>query len=110
MHKVHFTYRRITSAQLPTVTDLDGTVRPATDAELLNMGIHRVAPGLYSCVHQEQRQPSGSWAVVGDPHTGEELSRGLLPQRHATLPNHVRAQLMGADGTYPHTWHGEPRR
>jgi hypothetical protein len=52
MHHVICCIREILPAELPKARDLDGTERVPTDAELLNLGLQRIGPDLYSCVEQ----------------------------------------------------------
>lgn len=52
MHQILFTVREVLPADLPAVRDTDATERPATDAELLNLGLQRLAGDLFSCAEQ----------------------------------------------------------
>jgi hypothetical protein len=113
MHSIAYSVRRIAPSELPTVRDLDGTVRPATAQELLNMDIAHLTGDLYSCADQQRRDPDTlAWSVVGVPSPGTVLSEGSLRERHARLPADVQAQLRGNQGGHGppllvHAWHGE---
>ena len=98
MHKISTSVREIKPAELPTVRDMDGTVRPATDQDLLNMGIQHLSADYYSCIHQEERDPETlTWAPKeGQSLPGTVISEGLLQERHDKLPADVRAKVMKA--------------
>lgn len=103
MHEITYSYRRIAVVDLPAVRELDGTTRPATDAELRNMGIVHVTDDLYACIEQhhsdgiDDTTGARRWAICGEPLPGDILSEGLLNARHANLPSDVRPRIMRAD-------------
>ena len=104
-HQVKYSIRRIQPAELPTVTDMDGTVRPATAHELLNAGIAHLQDDFYSCIHQEHRDPDTLvWSVHGTPLPGIVVSEGSHAQRHAQM-----AEVAG-HVTVRHQWAGESMR
>lgn len=98
MHKIQTSIREIAPADLPKVHDLDGIERTATDAELLNMGIQHIRDDLYSCIHQEERDPE---TLVWQPKEGQALpgvviTEGNLKDRHDKLPTEVRGKILKA--------------
>jgi hypothetical protein len=100
VHRVIYSIQRITPAQLPTVRDRDGTARAATDQELLDRGLVHLHSDVYSCVHQERRDPDTLvWAVHDHVHPGTVLAEGSHRERHA------RHKLPA--GVIPHRWQGE---
>jgi hypothetical protein len=99
-HRVIYSIRRIPLDELPTVTPRDGAVRPMTDAELANVGIVHLHDDVYSCVHQERRDPETlAWAIHDHAHPGTVVVHGSHRERHARhrLPT----------GVATHRWHGE---
>ena len=97
MHQVKYTYRRILPSEIPTVIpDGEEDARPMTDAELLNMGMARVGGDIFSCIHQEERDPHTLEWRAHVTHPGEVLSEGSFRERHARLPADVRTQVTVA--------------
>src|SRR6185312_7619871 len=101
MHRLSYTTRQIADADLPTVRDPDGTLRPASHQDLLNLGIKPLGGGYYACAEQERSE--GPDAVTIDPVSGRVrrnytphgprlpgtvVTRGTPAQRHAALPDH----------------------
>jgi hypothetical protein len=102
MHRIQYAIRQIPADEVPTIpTALDDpTPRPMTAGELLNVGIVHLHDDVYSCVHQERRDPDTLvWAVHDHAHPGTVLAEGSHRERHAKhrLPH----------GVIPHRWHGE---
>lgn len=97
MHRIHFTIRRISTADLPTILDaVTETWRIATDAELLNLGLQRIDGDVFSCVEQVRRNPeTQEWEPVGHAPVGELLAHG--DQRYTKLPDDVKARVLRAE-------------
>jgi hypothetical protein len=98
MHQIKTSIRQIASADLPTVTPIGEATRPMNDQELLNAGIQHISGDLYSCIHQEERDPETlAWAPKdGRSLPGTVVSEGFLQERHDKLPAGVRSQVMRA--------------
>lgn len=96
MHRVTHCIRRITPAEIPTVTPLDGSApRPMNEQELLNLGVVRIRGDVYSCCVQENADDGRTWTpAVALP--GVELSRGRPKERFRQLPAGVRAEVLNA--------------
>lgn len=88
MHQIKTSIRRILPGDLPS-TD---------PQELLNRGIFPLGNDLYSCIHQEVRDPDSlEWVPIeGQALPGEVLSEGTVHERHAKLPADLRAQVLRA--------------
>lgn len=140
VHQIIYSLRIVAPADWPTVRNLDGTTRPATDQDLLNMGMKYLnddADGnhLFDCVEQTRRDPDTlEWSTHGPALPGTVLSQGSLLTRHAVLkaPKKdavLRARVVRekdrltipkkdvevtdtveATDLIPHSWHGERRR
>lgn len=140
MHVVKYTIRTILPAELPTVREPGGTTRPATEGELLNLGLVPLGNDLYSCVDQYRRDPDTlTWRAEGPESPGTIVSEGSLRERHARLPADVRGKILRArivrvnaqgkeqrltlpmaavrptdvveeSDVIPHQWHGESKR
>lgn len=94
MHQVIRTIREITAAELPRVRDLaTGAERPATDAELLQMGIARVRDDYFSCVELLTGPDSASLAPER-ALPGRALAAG--ERRWQRLPAAVRNRVLRA--------------
>jgi hypothetical protein len=109
MHNVRYTIRHIAPSDLPKVRDeRTRKNRVATRDELLNLGIQPLGNDLYSCVEQltsddrtdVSRNTRGElhrrWSPVGDAPPGTVLSEGPLYERHARLPEAIRAKILQA--------------
>lgn len=101
MHKIVYSLRQIAPAELPTVRDADGTARPATPGELLNMGIQHVNEDVYSCTEQlasddAEAAATGerTWKHAGPPLPGIELGSGSVRERHAQLPATIKPKVL----------------
>lgn len=86
--------RTIAPSELPTVTMLDGSTVPASDQDLMNMGVFHIEGDVYACigVFADGRGQHKS----ADQLPGTVISAGYLQQRHAALPGGVRAAVMKA--------------
>jgi hypothetical protein len=96
MHRVTSCVRRIPPAQLPTVRNDDGTERPATAAEMLNMGLVPLGDDLYDCIEQERRDPGTLEWRPERAMPGEVVSRGRARDRYARLPEPARSRILRA--------------
>lgn len=99
MHRVIRTIRAIADEDLPTLRDLEsGEQRAATEQDLLNMDIVRLAPGIYSCQEQERRdEETLEWLPHDLLKPGDVLSEGeVAVRRYAALKPAVRAKVMRA--------------
>lgn len=98
MHQLKISIRKILPAEIPTVTPIGEPPRPMNAQELLNLGIVPLGNDLYSCVHQEERDPETlEWRPrPGQNLLGEAVSEGLLHDRHARLPGDVRSLVLRA--------------
>lgn len=97
MHAIHYTIRRIAAADLPTVRDggpESTTHRPATDQELLNVGLHRLDGDLFSCVEQYRGPHSEAFEPHGYVSTGELLTHGH--DRYRELPDAIKHRVLRA--------------
>lgn len=87
MHRITYSIRQIAPADLPA---------SSPDA-LLNIGILHLADDLYSCVHQERRNPDTlAWEVHGAILPGVAVSDGSLRARHARLPAAMAGTVLRA--------------
>jgi hypothetical protein len=87
MHRVTYCIREILAAELPTITDVEGITRPATEAELLNLGVHSLGHDLFECVSQERRDPDTfAWALHDEPHAGLVIAEGSHRCRYGSVP------------------------
>lgn len=97
MHRVLYSIRTVAPSELPTITDIDGSTRPMTDAELLQIDVHHLHDDVYSCADQERRDPETlEWSVVGVQSPGVAITEGTLRQRHAQLPADVAPKVFRA--------------
>lgn len=96
MHRIIPSIRRIQTTDLPTVTPVGEPTRPATDQELLNLGIAHIGGDLYSCIHQEQTNEAGEWFKISEPHPGVEVSSGSVKDRYAALHPDDKALVLHA--------------
>lgn len=101
MHRTTYTTRQIAAGDLPQVPNIDGTMREATDRELLDMGIRKIGDGLYSVVEIEDRHidhETGvqTWTPRGRTIGGTVLTSGRHNRRYADLPHELRVQVMKA--------------
>lgn len=93
MHTITTTIRRIPASDLPTVTELDGTERPASTQDLLNLGLVPLGGDLYESLTQARRDDD-SLTWTGDTHPGTAITEGAHSQRYARLPaEHVPVVL-----------------
>ncbi len=96
MHRITHSVRRITAAELPTITEPGGAPRPMTEQEMLNLGLVPLGGDIYSCAVQETTDDGYTWTpAVALP--GVELSRGRPKDRFRQLKPAVRAQVMKAE-------------
>jgi hypothetical protein len=97
MHRVTYCLRVIAAAELPTITPIDGTTRPATDAELLNVGLVRLHEDVFECVSQERRDPDTLvWSSHDEPLPGTVIAEGSHRERFARVPAEYAPQVFRA--------------
>lgn len=96
-HSIHHVTRRIADADLPKVRDIEtGDERPATDHELLQLGIIPTPlAGVYDCVEQYRRDDTvdgADFEPFGHVPVGELLSSGV--DRFQQLPPDVKPHVL----------------
>lgn len=101
MHRTTYTTRQIDAGDLPHVPNIDGSPRPATERELLDMGIRKIAEGIYSVVEIEDRHidpetGAQTWTARGRTIGGTVLTSGRHNRRYVDLPAEIRAKVMKA--------------
>ena len=96
MHRLTFCIHRATAAELPKMRNIDGTERPASEQDLLNLGMVPLGDDLYSCAVQEHSEDGRSWAAEVEL-PGVELSRGRPQERFSRLSPADRGKVMLAE-------------